>query len=119
MLKLSYEEALHLLNRAVEEKGSSYIYGRAHSDASISCVYAVEDEQGGLAPSCIVGHVVNYINPQLLEELHALEGMSAYEALPDILDVDLPTRDLLTEAQHLQDEGYTWGKSVSEASMGV
>jgi len=118
LAKISYDEALDLLNRAVDEKGPWYIYPQ-YPDRTVGCVYAVRGEDRELIPSCIVGHVVNYINPSLLEELHAREGRGAYLVLPTILDLDVRTTELLATAQRLQDKGAPWGESVSIASRKV
>lgn len=50
-------EALELLARAVKEKGADYVYPNVGN----GCTYV----RDGL-PSCIVGHVVNYIDPEII-----------------------------------------------------
>lgn len=59
---LTVERAIELLRRAVAEKTPEYVYPPAADGET--CVYV---ENG--APSCVVGHVVNYINPDLLPKI--------------------------------------------------
>jgi hypothetical protein len=107
-IKITFDEAVELLDRAVAEKGEDYIYPRSAGEAE--CLY-VEDGQ----PSCIVGHVL-FWKGLTLERIESIEGMSAF-ALNDYdwLDLDEKAEALLWKTQSRQDSGVPWGRAVAEA----
>lgn len=110
--KLTIKKAHKLLERAIAEKGESYVYDAP--DGSDTCVYAVEDDEGNLAPSCIVGHVLNYLDPEALQEAHFYEGHRAYFLRGAMESVSIPdeTARYLNGIQTEQDSGVTWGEAV-------
>jgi hypothetical protein len=103
--KLSYEEALDLLNRAIAEKGADYVYQRTADDDS--CAYFKNGE-----PSCIVGHVLAY-KGVTQEDLPENKNTAIVIALR--IAQDDRTERLLDSAQSYQDTGTPWGDAVKSA----
>jgi hypothetical protein len=100
----NYEETTELLQRAVAEKGDGYVYD---ADGAM-CRYA-EEETG--APSCIVGHVLDYVG--LLDQ--AEEGAGALGV--DGVKMNFTNRagHMLWAAQIMHDHGRTWGEALVAA----
>jgi hypothetical protein len=109
MITLTYDEAVALLNRAVQEKGEDYVY-EMPDGIDGQCMYVVDG-----APSCIIGHVYAYAGGDL-ELLHQCEGVGA-SVLRDqgVLFADERTLGLLRRAQMRQDSGDSWGVAVEVA----
>lgn len=109
---LTLDEAKELLNRAVEERGRTYIY---QSPVEGACVYF--DPEGG-CPSCLVGHVLAYKGFSL-DDFSPGSNINRWEVAQLVesgfLLVDDETQTLLTIAQTEQDDGMTWGRAVEEA----
>lgn len=109
--RLTYNEAVELLQRAVQEKGADFKF-----PAYGSCTYFAGDNLD--QPNCIVGHVLAY-----KEITHDdIEDLSGYEHANDRAITDLgpqvfprlakKTQRLLAETQLRQDGGYTWGEAL-------
>lgn len=112
---LTYEEAVTLLDKAVEDKGADYVYprheGEEGSEAAEAggCMYREDDG----SPSCIVGHVIAYAGGDLRR---VPEGLGAGHAVKLAgLSVDETTETLLIRAQMAQDSGASWGMAVGRA----
>lgn len=98
--KLDVDEAIALLNRAVQEKGEDYVYPETR------CVYFMDEE-----PGCIIGHVLSYKGV-------SKSDLGFYNLSPVMhLDVaaDGDTLFLLKEVQRLQDTHFKWGEAVEHA----
>jgi len=99
--KLGIPETIELLNRAIAEKGATYVY---RGDDELGCVYRNRDG----TPACIVGHVFAYV--ELPFEL-ITEGQA-----PDQEPVRYRFTDeaigLLDRVQSTQDDGTPWGTAV-------
>ena len=112
---LTAETALELLERAVQEKGPDYVYPKSDTqdedgDGDYVCLYRNADG----SPSCIVGHVFNYLG--VLPKVG--EGRSARQAVMDLGLVTgkwNPTSEILQTAQRDQDAGATWGEALAAA----
>ena len=122
--------AEELLERAVAEKGEGYEY----PDWASGCYYERDD-----APSCIVGHVFNYLGltPEQLGQLDApnkhfsdangqpVSRNNVVSALVPLVaeafDIELtePAAVLLREAQLQQDNGSPWGLAAQRAKAAV
>lgn len=105
---LTLEQARELLHRAVAEKGADYVYTSRKNPQFAQCVY-VENGQ----PSCIIGHVVNYLGVPL----DAIkEGVGPDQVLSDAgITAESTTAKLLHHAQLQQDQGIPWGQAVAIA----
>jgi hypothetical protein len=104
--KLSYDEALELLYRAIAEKGPDYVYEKTSTGLG-SCAYFIDNQ-----PSCIVGHVLAYkgVKP---EDLPGRSNTAQIGALA--VGEDSRTNYLLDMAQVYQDRGVPWGQAVENA----
>jgi hypothetical protein len=140
VIEIGKEQAIALLERAVQEKGEEYVYTPIRVEhMGEKCLYATADKS---APSCIVGHALAYVGVPVekLFELDHIGDMGAiYELNRESLNrdeysgdeyrVNVPTaleeiagvhltdeaEDLFTEAQSAQDGGKTWGESIQRA----
>lgn len=133
------EEVLAALERAVEAKGADYVDPGSRSDGP-GCVYGTSDG----APSCIVGHVFDYLgldvgkldNGTVQDEVLVDRGLISEEDNDFVYfdtyrfdpgyyygaDLEEPevefTREAVTlmgYAQAKQDTGNTWGEAVKFA----
>lgn len=103
----SVQEALDLLERAVQEKGEGHTYNQERHAGN--CYYFEPDSR---EPGCIVGHVLSYV------------GFTAEDAAnleienKAVRRFDFPAPGIaavLGAAQHSQDDGHTWGEALSDA----
>ena len=122
------------LDDAVALKGEDYVY------PSSDCAYSTNPALGEQAPSCIVGYVLNALEPEVFKEVakrewqkpdpslgvyvdeygYALdsttvEGLRDRWGIRAFDDVEDGVVELLYEAQSNQDSGNTWGSSVALA----
>lgn len=122
-IEIDYDKAIELLERAVAEKGADYVYASFAKEVSkndSTCLY-VDPETG--APSCIVGHVVSYLDSDLLPEISEWETEATDDTtvfslagrLEDRLHFTERALATLTLAQQSQDNGITWGRALEYA----
>lgn len=99
-MELSYNTAVELLERAIDEKGADYEY--TPPEGSDQCLYFHHGQ-----PSCIVGHVMSYLGFGAASS----EGVGASTVLHEmgVILMDGATNALLNLAQEYQDQGTTWG----------
>lgn len=116
------QAALDLLQRAVDYKGADHVeplynddgeavIDRAEAGGETVCRYI---EPGTRKPGCLIGTAlwlagatVDDLVPHEGEGIGALRG-TVYEAPSDVVS-------LLSEAQHGQDGGKTWGEALEAA----
>lgn len=109
----------------VAEKGEDYIY----PDFQHGCTYSTY----GDVPSCIVGYIVNRIDPVFFQEIANMEsdgdpdsdsedraGNSfAANELNELFDagIDEDVLASLRAAQIIQDSGKTWGEALQRLEV--
>jgi hypothetical protein len=128
--RVTLDDALTAVRKAVDEKGADYVYGAEHD----FCIYA-EQVEGVAQPRCIVGHALAYLgvplsflaNPELIHiTARGLPGELAkigYRVEPEAIGV-------LDQAQNVQDQSVsmknndereeawreqTWGAALAAA----
>lgn len=120
----SDEEVMAALRKAVELKGSDYVYPKSEKVEGV-CQYATSEG----TPSCIVGHVVHILDPKAFEQLSHVEGVQGTDSASSLAwrpfddgMAYLPegfwsgrAGDFLQDAQTLQDGGGTWGDALAVA----
>ena len=91
------------INKVVSRQGEDYVYPKWDR----GCVYRDIDN----CPSCIVGHVVYELEPELLLELCEGNTMDSQSIIirERFMDESLYA---LTEAQSSQDGGQPWGHAL-------
>lgn len=107
---ITYPEALSLLTEIVNER-PDYQYRMTNGE----CLYRDPET---FEPSCLVGHFLDRSGVAELrsEEFSTFEGMRAADVLPKFINFDnSDTVALLTIVQEYQDEGLSWGDSLSQA----
>lgn len=104
------------IKKALAEKGGDYVYERVihEKTGSGGCVYAVGD-----APSCIVGHVLNALDPEMFKRVAEWEQEAEDTGFRQAaVALELPFgRDqihALSQAQVAQDDGYKWSAAALE-----
>ena len=114
-IELTYDEALDLLNQAVDERGTDYIYNKP-TDAKF-CQYF-----HGQEPGCIVGWVLakKGLTPDDLEDVSQYGQRYADESALHLAEAGIFVADdrtvtLLERVQQLQDDGVQWGAAVADA----
>lgn len=114
-VRIEFNEAIELLNRAVAERGADYVYREDpkafDAEDEVRCVNTFDDG----TPGCIVGQVCFYAG--LDAEDLASNRFSPVDTLvaEEVLNIDSDVIELLSEAQSRQDGGDTWGKAVQRA----
>jgi hypothetical protein len=103
--KLTYDEAVELLERAVKDRGKDYTYPAEL--LGTNCVYFKNGQ-----PSCIVGYVLSYKGVRE-EDLDSYENGSSVDGLE--ITGDHRAAVLLEWVQAYQDQGISWGESVELA----
>lgn len=112
-IKLTLERTKQLLEEAVAEKGTDYVYAdpwgnSPTGDGGMPCYYVHDDQ-----PGCIVGHVL-YKAGVPLDALFEVEHSPADQAVAglDGLDVETWVYSLLRNVQRQQDMGVPWGEAL-------
>lgn len=104
---ITYDETVKLLERAVDERGTDYVYEPQNSLAP-ACLYFEND-----APSCLVGLVGSYIG--LTSEHFNEGGGTAHNQTAVLANFSDDSVMLLDLVQEYQDSGYNWGSAVAKA----
>lgn len=110
MSKFTNAEINAAMNKALDEKGQDYIYAQPEH----GCSYAVGGER-----SCIVGHVLFYLDEDMFNKVVAWEESPHSSDLTFdqvAADLELPFDDdqvaALRNAQIDQDNGTAWGAAA-------
>lgn len=129
-MEITYEDAVLLLKQIVADRGEDWVYplpdgcqdcaeaaaehgeGYCSWHMSDGCRYFTEQGQ----PACIVGEFFyRTLEPGTYNTIY-MEGRVASEAINYLpLEVDERTRRLLSHAQQMQDQGISWGESLTRA----
>ena len=114
-VRFTLDDVLNATRKIVEERGGDYVY----DSESHGCVYAV-----GGTPSCLVGHVINALDPEAFASLAEMEA-DRIMSMPvaELRDGDWLAEDFWSDdaevamqaAQDAQDSGLTWGQAVYAA----
>lgn len=112
------EQVAEALENALALKGAGYVYPRNDGkEAPFPCTYSNDDG----TPSCIVGHVIAELDPELFKKVGEWEkSEQGWDEGTAFLTVfyAFPTRftpgqaRALQRAQGAQDDGSTWGAAV-------
>lgn len=116
-MKITYDQALELAQRCVDEKGEDYVYVDPDGVSSITgeaqCVYWDVDKS---IPSCIVGHALYYAG--ISAEKLAINNTAPASEFGEFF-ADEDTQTLMCQMQYYQDNGTPWGKAVATAKESV
>lgn len=120
---LTYDDALALLRRAVEEKGADHVYRKRGPQldddggfvSGSGCMYF--DPEDHYVPACIIGHVFSYLGLGYHDLPHGCNNLAITGLINDrgMLVTDEYAQLLFEYAQDLQDLGRPWGQAVTEA----
>lgn len=117
-IALSLRDAKEFAERAVKKMGRSFVYRDVKNDDPRDCVYFETDG----SPSCLIGMIFFFAGadtePFLKEDdyMYTLNGDDVYQIRASgVLECDDITEEFLTDLQHLQDAGETWGDSIDTA----
>lgn len=106
------------LKKALDAKGEDYVYTERSNGA---CVYSLGGE-----PSCIVGHVLHALDPEMFKRVAEFEADpnendddTSFSSLATRLGLPFETeqRRALQNVQVQQDCGKTWGSAVATEWM--
>lgn len=110
----TYDEAVELLDIAVQERGGDYVYKRNSAGSRKACQYTRDGK-----PSCIMGLILYYqgVSIEDLSDLDDLDcaGIDSLIRNGVVGVEDRRTKDLLLTAQWNQDGLDTWGEAVRKA----
>jgi hypothetical protein len=112
--RLTYNRAVELLERAVQEKGADYAMPKDEDGDVVGCVYFDEETK---EPSCLVGHALAY-DGFTYEDLdhYNSNGRGITYVGPELYDrLAKRTLRLLVNAQDQQDNGGSWGYALEYA----
>lgn len=115
-------DAITLLTNAAAEKtydNPDYVYERPENGQG--CANLVEDDEGNLVGSCLVGRV--YLNLGLKPDRSWMHGSAAYVAEDNLkpLGITFTPQAMfaLVTAQNLQDGGMPWRYAVAAAETAM
>lgn len=126
MIDLTFDEAVSLIQRAIDEKGADYVYGKDERSMRGKCQYFNGDK-----PSCIVGYVLFYKGVTRDDlSFWANENRSAKSLCADVppmyrdeetqmIKTDEQTAEFLNWVQDYQDNGVSWGEAFAYALASV
>lgn len=125
---LTREQAVSALRDIIKAQGEDYVYKRPRGH---QCAYRQIEDMGVVGgPSCIVGHLVAKLYPEVFEKIGSPEGVSNHApsfsliSYPDPLDSELgipiaaETSELASNLHTLQsnqDTGFSWGFAFKSA----
>lgn len=123
--RFTTEQAMDALRKAVELKGADYVYPDSEKNSGNSdgtCMYSHKGQ-----PSCIVGHVINILDPEVFAGLVLKEGMYGPQGVQELDDEGYIPADFWSEdtslvmsaAQGIQDNRLPWGDALAEAEDNV
>lgn len=102
------------LKKALEDRGEGYVYPESEKVSGV-CMYATADG----APSCIVGYVLNELDPEKFAEVAKWErkkvtgDTTVDDAWRELgLDLYRDQVEALEAAQIAQDNGKPWGQAA-------
>jgi hypothetical protein len=88
VIEIGKEQAIALLERAVQEKGADYTYTPIRvASYGEKCLYATPDKA---APSCIVGHALAYVGVPV-EKLFKLDHLGDIGAIYELNTTPITT----------------------------
>lgn len=119
---LTLEETREKLTELVERLGPDTVYEVPFE--ALDCAYSTADGE----PSCLVGHLIDAVAPEVFEMIHneewedgvQVEPMNfavlaeGSEAVRDLFNYE--TRVYLNMVQGLQDRGRTWGDVLTQTA---
>lgn len=119
--RFTTEQAMEALRKAVELKGANYMYPDSEKNTRTSegtCMYSHKGQ-----PSCIVGHVINILDPKVFAGLETQEMLYGPQGAEDLtlqgyLPADFWSKDtgrVMAIAQGMQDTRHSWGDALAEA----
>lgn len=118
--KFNRDDVLTTLASIVDKYGAEHVYEHAMS----TCRYSNADG----TPSCIVGHIIYWLEPEVFERIHEYEWRNGSDDGPEScavrylgengLELDYENEseaeflvEALTQGQRAQDFGKTWGEA--------
>jgi len=124
MIEITYADALAGLKVIVAEAGADFVYSKRGAGETYDgrCVYVWDGE-----PDCIVGKYLAKVGVPI-DRLRKADSMGfgepARALLHDLehqgmIDIEPDAIRLLQETQYHQDQGRTWGHSLSTAEYTV
>ncbi len=117
--RVTLDDALDALRKAVAEKGEDYIYGSENKH----CLYA-EFVNGEPTPRCIVGYALAYLGvPLSYLAQPSIQRMSAHRLLRDLLTAgyafEADASSALAGAQRVQDCSFGDNPPPSKVGWGA
>lgn len=119
-MTFTLEDVLNATRAVVAEKGEDYVYSNSVAEGGNgSCVYANEDG----TPSCLVGHVIHRLDPEVFKRLAKDEAESGSQVALDLIPAgyipegfwEESAEHAMQEVQIHQDIGRTWGEALKTA----
>lgn len=112
--RFTLDDVLNATRKVVEEHGGDFVYVPERHGYSNGCVYAKDGK-----PSCLVGHVINVLDPDQFEFIAHREDGGTSKTVAELtaygwMDGNFWTKDAaiaMLAAQNVQDGGGTWGEA--------
>ncbi|WMI33977.1 hypothetical protein SEA_ERENYEAGER_107 [Microbacterium phage Erenyeager] len=113
------EQVTEAIERVVADRGEDYVYDNGRNKKwEQGCFYASKD---GESPSCVVGFVVNALNPEAFRKIVEVEigGGASFDVQDALaytdgeLNISTEARRALQKAQDEQDGGKPWGDALA------
>lgn len=111
---ITYDEAVELARKAVKEKGADFTYSRVSDPEMGAAGLLVCRNYWDGQPSCIVGHIHNYLGGETLGNSEPANQFTA-EDLFDCGRASSKALYFLSELQSRQDDGTPPGRALRGA----
>ena len=134
------QDVLDAARKIVAEKGPDYVYprnsvtGTGYNGSGYGGANGPVYAEGG-KPSCLVGHVVHALDPEVFAHLAAVEEVRGTESADNLTYYGFSSemedegnywyvpedfwneeaQQLMNQAQHYQDAGTPWGDALARA----
>jgi hypothetical protein len=114
--KTDIRTMISAMKQVIAEAGPDYVYQKRNDVFTGGCCYVYNGE-----PDCLIARVLSKMGVSV-SAIKSWEGKAAYHMSPKfdwacIKPIGLlhPTTELLGTAQTFQDNGFPWGRCLSEA----
>lgn len=115
-IRVDYDTALTLLEKAVADMGGEYVYPKSGTDdPQVDCAYF--DAMTG-QPDCILGHALSYLGIGFSDVENFNEGHAISVLVNNgVVNLDDKAERLWQTAQSVQDKGATWESALAQARV--
>lgn len=125
--RMTYEDAVRLVEESIAERGSDYVYeplvDRGDYDHNIGCAYVHRDGHGDPIPGCLVGMALIKwgVDPEVFDEHEINVDHDSTSVITKLREegslggIDPYAEIFFQRVQAVQDRQESWGSALTKA----